>query len=567
MKKQLNLNIVYYIACGLIGLGLILLSVFLFKFSNVELFSRLKGELREIYTVDHSLYFTVSRGMLAGEKPYSGYYENKPPLIFLLGAISWKLFHNYLMVNVLAFISLVIILVLPITLLVIKCIQNKTDPVVAVIMGVPTFFVSVLLVMYTVFDTMNAQVELFGDTASIITIFVLAIFSKNEKKFYSPTVILSGFFLGVAAMFKEPHAALCACLMLLMVRNKKDLLYKFLIPLGYAIVTIFFILIICNCADTYFTIYLKNMLSAHINIYGNPFVRAWQFQRILNHLILYSKDLPNILLTLFIVAVLSTAARIVFDDTLEKRLFSVMRLLMLFVSIYAAAFVVGLGGQYFYHHCAFAIPFYFQFIFTIFEEFPFDKVKFKDQVQENKFQVKKTIIPALSLIVTLLLSPMMMNAYKNSNQLPSKETYAQETPNAKEVARYIDEVCDALNLEHYLFIGFTGHNPNLYSEHLPYGPSFAQDPQNFKTADTYWAKEFTMDLHACSFIVFYDAKYLNAIKDESLQYIADNFTTLLPAEVKDIEPPHYVTDRHFGFLFRNTLIPPFTPCEGDTCPK
>ena len=162
---------------------------------------------------------------------------------------------------------------------------------------------------------------------------------------------------------------------------------------------------------------------------------------------------------------------------------------------------------------------------------------------------------------------MMMNAYKNSNQLPSKETYAQETPNAKEVARYIDEVCDALNLEHYLFIGFTGHNPNLYSEHLPYGPSFAQDPQNFKSADTYWAKEFTMDLHACSFIVFYDAKYLNAIKDESLQYIADNFTTLLPAEVKDIEPPHYVTDRHFGFLFRNDLIPPFTPCEGDTCPK
>ena len=220
MKKQLTLNIFYYIACGLIGLGLILLSVFLFKYSHAELFMRLKGELREIYTVDHSLYFTVSRGMLAGEKPYSGYYENKPPLIFLLGAISWKLFHNYLMVNVFAFISLLIILLLPITLLVIKCIQNKTDPVVAVIMGVPTFFVSVLLVMYTVFDTMNAQVELFGDAASIITIFVIALFSKNEKKFYSPTVIISGFFLGVAAMFKEPHAALCACLMLLMVRNK-----------------------------------------------------------------------------------------------------------------------------------------------------------------------------------------------------------------------------------------------------------------------------------------------------------------------------------------------------------
>ena len=426
MKKKLNLNLYYYIALGLIVTVLTVLMFFLFRFSYKELFERLGGELREIYTVDHSLYFTVSRGMLAGQKPYSGYYENKPPLIFLLGAIAWKLNHNYILVNVMAFVSLVIMLVLPTALLIVKAIQNKSDPVVMVMLGIPTFFISAILVMYTVFDTMNAQVELFGDCASIITIFVIALFSKNEKKFYSPTVIISGFFLGVAAMFKEPHAALCACLMLTMIRNKKDLLYKFVIPLGYAIVTIFFILIICNCVDTYFTIYLKNMLGAHISIYGNPFVRAWQFNRIMNNIILYSSELPKILITLFVVTVLATATRILVDDTFEKRLFSVIRLLMLFVSVYAAAFVVGLGGQYFYHHCAFAIPFYFQFLFVIFEEFPFDLVKFKAQVSENKFQVKKTVFPAISMVFALVLSPMLIKTYQNTNQAPTKETYAPQ---------------------------------------------------------------------------------------------------------------------------------------------
>ena len=105
MNKKLIVYIIYSITIFLVLLGFIFIAVNVAK----ELNGRIGFELNEVYSVDHILYFTVARGMMSGGKPYLDYYENKPPLIFVMCMISYLIRGDFYLLNVMSFISFIII--------------------------------------------------------------------------------------------------------------------------------------------------------------------------------------------------------------------------------------------------------------------------------------------------------------------------------------------------------------------------------------------------------------------------------------------------------------------------
>ena len=107
---------------------------------------------------------------------------------------------------------------------------------------------------------------------------------------------------------------------------------------------------------------------------------------------------------------------------------------------------------------------------------------------------------------------------------------------AKRGAKYVDDVLDAINEKEYLYVGFNGTDRiYCYTKHLPMGPTFVQDPDNFRK-ENFYTKSFREDLHATKVIVFSSSANLG-IYEEVRGYISDEFTTTVPEEAKDIQKP------------------------------
>ena len=108
---------------------------------------------------------------------------------------------------------------------------------------------------------------------------------------------------------------------------------------------------------------------------------------------------------------------------------------------------------------------------------------------------------------------------------------------AKEDASYIDAVLDKLSIGSYLFMGFNGTDrPYCYTKHLPLGPTFVQDADNFKEKDNFFVRNFLEDLHETKIIVF-SSYQIPIIEEEVKEYIASNFETNNPEPINDINKP------------------------------
>lgn len=545
-KNKQTLLYIIYIAVGLFLLtGLI---IFIIK-SSSELFGRLSYNLKEVYTADHSLYFGVTRGMMNGLKPYRDVYENKPPMIFLISELSYAMLGNYHLINIFCFISILIITLLPLTLLIIKSIQYKTNPLVATLFGLGVVVISVIFAMFGDLRSGEAQVELFGASASIISIFFLALIN-DKSKFYSPFVILSGFFFAIAVMFKEPHGVLLVFLFLLFISNKKDFFNKVLFPAAYAIITVFFILIISNSLDTYFTIYLKNMLGNHINNYGSPWERMFDFKKIILDLKAYNENLPMLIIILMVSCTLLISTKIVMASKKSDTIFELSHLLVLFILPFAASFAIGLGGQYYNHHYVFALPYYVGLIFILINESPLDRTQLFGEIENNKINIKKSLFTTFSLCFALVSSYYSISIVSTNKEYKEDTSNVNRTQYMKDFNTYVDSVCDAINVDRYLFIGFNGWHCFGYGKHIPLGPSFAQDPNLFKDRDNYFVTSFLDNLHTTDFIVYY-RNNLGVIKEEVDQYIRENFNRVTPEEVKNIPVPGNININNYKFCYRN----------------
>ncbi len=517
-----------------------------------ELFDRLSFETKDVANYDGGLYFTVGHGIAEGVAPYSGLYENKGPMIFLLSALSYKLFGNYRLLNYLSFLCFSSMLVLPIAFTAVAVKRNgaRYYSIISSLTAVAAF--SILLTDFSQGNSEAVQIEAFGTAFTLAAILCCYLINgRKTSKFYSPQVILCGLFVAIATAFKEPFAIVCAVSILFFVHTKEDILYRILFPALWCVVTFAAILAISGAFGSYFTVYLSNMFSLHLNIYGSPWERTLDFGRLYSYFNSFSHFLP---VTAIVFAIVCGVKELSFNYARNPVLNAVFKLICMlkpFLAFYAASFVVGLGGQYYNHHYVFAVGLFFAMLFStvdfitkrtagepslgyVFKELKsaFTEKRAADRAKEaeNGSRTAYKIIAryasvsaAFAMTVALIFS---ISAPREYEKLFEKTIEGVQSVYAD--AAYVDAVLDALDKDTYLYLGFNGYTPCAYTKHLPSGPCFAQDKNNFTSTETYFAKKFVEQIESVDVIVF---SYLNVgqLNDYVRNYLAENFTTARPS--------------------------------------
>lgn len=564
-----------------------ILALLCFCFSINELVFRLNYEMQEIGNYDTYLYYTVGRALAEGLKPYVDMYENKPPLIFLLSALSFKISGGYHLMNYLSMISFVIVLLVPIVFVAIQLYKHKPQFAVGAIVLLFVCCSSTMFMLFSEECSGEVQIEIFGTAASLLAVCFATFECKREKLlFFSPFCILSGFFWGIAIMFKEPFVIIVFVSILLFTHSKKQILTKLVYPLCYAILVCLIIVIASNSFLPYFTIYLNNMFSSHISIYGSPLDRMKNVKIMFDYYAIFSPSLPFIMAMAFALTIFAELNHCYSKKTKKDVLFKFVNIIKIIIALYLASFVVGLGGQYYNHHYVFALCFFLalvmrccQFAITN-SKIGIDKTveQFKlfsssndeekqnycqstlideqnesgndlvaqAQSEEDKMTVERLsmkIIKETVIYVLMILSTIYTcrGFTKTADYVVGTDYVISQTALMKENAKYIDDVLDAVEEEKYLWVGFNGYNPYAFTKHLPMGPCFVQDANNFSTTYGHFAVEFKKQLRNANVIIvdlmwFFDRRNLGSVTDYFNKYL-ERFTLEQPESVKSLNKP------------------------------
>ncbi|MCQ2061627.1 MAG: hypothetical protein MJY47_08580 [Fibrobacter sp.] len=498
-------------------------------FALPELFGRLAYELQEVANWDTGLYYTVGKGITHGISPYSGLYENKPPVIFFLSALSYLLTDGFYLVNVLNVLAFLVILLVPATTFVAIGIRDKSKW--NVYAGLAIFALSIMFMCYAEERSGEVQVEAFGTAALLLCFCFTALAHGRQLKFYDWRIIVSGIFLGIAAMFKEPFGLIGVVCLLFFVRSPRDFVPKILMPIVCAGLLSIVLLLLSGGLIPYFTVYWANMFGAHVSVYGSPFDRAKEVFKLFDDMRDYSRCLEAtvvILLGMNIIACFSSGLHKFSPSQIMDVVFKCFRVVLI---VWTASFMVGLGGPYYNHHYIFALPCYYTLFFALIVETMAWKKNCSQSVERK---------PELWFAVAMGSVVLSMVCFYNRDEYRPNEDVPKAIEKAKEGAAYIDAVLDALGEENYLYLGFNGHEFYAYTRHLPIGPSFTQWSLNFDSKNTFFAREFPKQMDKANVVIF--KGYNTGVLSQQTLLTVDNcFTRDVPEAARDIKRPENFT--------------------------
>ena len=536
LVKEKPLMVIFTFICYLTMLILFIVGV-------RELGARFSYELSEIASCDANLFFTVGKAMAKGYRPYIDYYENKPPMIFIVCDLSYLLTGGFYLVNISSFLCCVNLLIAPIGIGIVMAIKRKWNMFSTALAVLILFTSSLFLLFYAEQRSGEIMCEIFGVSALMDALFVISFLPKEKKiRFYNPLIIVAGMFFGIAIMFKEPFVLLGIFSLLYLVESKKDLLNKVVYPCAYAAITALFILLVSRSFVGYFTVYLPNMLFNHVNTNGSVTDRAKDVGKLFDDLEGFSKYLK---IGFIITVLISTARGTRLFEREEKFwikiVFTVIRILLPFIYLYIASISVAAGGQYFWHHFAFALPYYYSLLIDT-SLFIGDSV---NQVNYYPFKKENSAVAAnefanpmvlLSLAASIALSIFTGYGIGSHSFHMKTEEMKNYVARAKRGAKYVDDVLDAIEEKEYLYIGFNGTDRiYCYTKHLPMGPTFVQDPDNFRE-NNFFVRSFRKDLETAKLVIFSTSVNLG-INDEVRDTLKNDFTTELPEVTESIEKP------------------------------
>lgn len=542
--------------------------------SCVEVACRIAYETLDIANADTYLFYAVGKGMANGLSPYSGMYENKPPLIFVLSSVSYTLTGGFRLMNYLHALALVVVIATSVAFAIMFLRKQKVSFLTKVCLFVFMVAFSFTVVIFSQSYSSEMQVETFG-SACIILSFLFTFLIAPTDKLNDYKVVLSGIFMGLGVMFKEPFVIVWLAGALLFSNSKSDYFKKLLIPFIYGSLTCFVVLVLSSSFVPYFTIYLPNMFGNHINNFGSPFLRMTFLDLSVKQMFLASKTLPFVVAIMLVTAGgygwVTVTARDKADELMLKALSALKPLLLIFF----ITFAVGLGGHFFNHHYVFWTPFFIAlaFAFVSFvchldglynkqnacqecaetadiieqeeqkqpsEQVRTEQINQVEQVEQVEkvackpkltfgVVVQKSVMQAFAI---LLIFANVLGFILNDYTLQFDNWYVQETPLTYEKAEYIDNVLNALEEENYLWIGFNGNYPYAFTEHAPLGPTFVQDPNNFADESNFFVKKFRSSLQTANVLVLCSTDLeLGVITDETNDYIKEHFTDFPPFQV------------------------------------
>lgn len=529
MQKILNFVLFHKVPLGYFVV-LFLTSCFFLIQAAPEVLGRLGYELMEIANWDTGMYYAIGKGLAHGIQPYAGLYENKPPMIFLMSAISYKITGGFYLINILSFLSFLTIAILPTIFSLYKGITNKQSPIAVAGISCSVLYISLFLATFAELRSGEVQIEIFGSAALFLSFFAMRL-QKGNSKIYSPHIIFSGIFLGVATMFKEPFFLLGVASLLFSVHHPKDFFYHLVLPIVYASLFSLLLLFVTNSFIPYFTVYLANMFGSHLSIYGSPWERASHIFRIFDDMGHYSRALEVCMYALIMANVLIYTKKWIASYSTYDKVLSFGQIFWIFIVLYVASFAVGLGGQYYNHHHIFALPFYGLLIFNI--------ISYCSSPLSNGSQIQ------LNFITTIILAGFLGVSFSNLAEFKVNENVIRDIQKTKENAAYLDEVLDALGESRYQFVGFNGYHPYAYTKHDAMGPSFVQDSHNFSNDSTFFSKRLGPQFDSVNVVVF-DYFNMGAMTPRVISTLNNCFTKQMPRAIQKIKKPDsFRYDMHF----------------------
>jgi hypothetical protein len=189
-----------------------------------------------------------------------------------------------------------------------------------------------------------------------------------------------------------------------------------------------------------------------------------------------------------------------------------------------------MGGEYYPHHFIFAVPIYLSLF-----------IYFLKTKKLNKYFLPTTVYLVIFIILTIfnLKKPnynTMINNFKTKNKIVQNE------------ASYVDQVLDELNENRYFFLGRNRFQLYGFTKHSPQGQFFFQFSNWTKLNFHDNNNKLINNLHNAKIIVF-DNFEVAPLTSYFEQYIQENFTTRIPAQLKKIERK----DNKYLIYFRKNL--------------
>jgi hypothetical protein len=442
MKKLLNKETIF--ACVLAFPFVI--------YAFVEFCLRIKYEFTGVYTWDTTIYWAVGRGIVNGIAPWSGLFETKPPGIFLLSAISFKIFNSPIFTNLFQIFVLILTAAIPVIAYFSQSNYRSVSKLALSLLA------GLMLALYSAERSGEVQVESFGAAFGCIAVFAMAMPNFEKRKILGISLAVIGI-LG-ACGFKEPFLFSLFGVSLILCKNIKEWAWRFVLPLAIAVVVGILILLICGWLDD-FLHYLGFMSSAHIFRYGSPLRRAVEFHRLYNDMNAFSWGLA-----IAVFALLFLPFVLVFTKSNENTLF--IRIIFFGIAFFLSSYSVGLGGQFYNHHHVFALPFYMALILLLLENW-----------NEENIVVDKLGLVSFVFFAVATLNLPNLNLDKRSENLSN---YAKEP---MLVAAYLDLKMDELGVDRYAFVGSNGPEIYGWTKHSPSGPYFFQYDDWFRVIPGY----------------------------------------------------------------------------------
>ena len=440
-KKRLVVSHILTASIGLVVFYCIYIAM-------LKLGTRVAYELAGPYTVDTPLYWTVGRGILNGLVPYVDLFETKPPGIFLISAFSLWMTDSFIIGH---WLQAFCILGIPFLVASIASFESrKLDKRSHLLYIAVGLLFGVLITLYTAQRSGEFQVESFGAFFATLYVWVIA---RARKSFSRKQFAMATFAILASVGLKEPFILPILASSILLNRTWAHTRDRFIKPFALAAAIGLILMILLGYLIPYVTIYLDEMFGRHIVSHRPLMSRVMDFPRIIRDIIDYSSYLYYALY--LCIGVVFMHHRKHFHMTE-----SIIQILKLAAVIFLLSLSIGIGGHYWNHHFAFAIPGYIAIAIMALRS-----------LRQHWYRKSAKMF----LMAFLAISAVGVSKIHQPDFLGSvMDGHNGHRDTSIRSAEGIDLILDACGLDTYMFLGTNGSHPYAYTKHSPMGPIFFQ---------------------------------------------------------------------------------------------
>ncbi|MDA1208429.1 MAG: hypothetical protein O2904_00150 [bacterium] len=458
-----------------------LLSVIVFYamyIAMIKLGNRVAYEFSGAYTVDSPMYWAVGRGILNGLVPYVDLWESKPPGIFLLSALSIWMTDTVIFGHILQGICIIGI---PFLFASIASHESRKLNQQSRLLYTGTgLLIGTLFALYSAQRSGEYQVESFGAFFGILYVWVVVLARPRFTKVQLAIATLS---ILAAVGLKEPFLLSILAASLLLNRSWEQTLERCIKPLFFAALIGTLLMAFLGFLHPYLTVYLPEMLGKHISSHSHVplFERAQNIWSLVYDIEGYSKYLYFIMIVSLISSFMHHRKNHLLTWTMGNGV-------AICVAIFLLSLAVGIGGQYYNHHFAFAIPGYAAIAVVAMRS---------TRMHWYRKSAKLLMLSILSFSAIGITQIHQTNFSANLTGLKSEKEKAVTT------AQAIDGILEACGKDTYMFLGSIGAQPYAYTDHSPMGPIFFQLPYLLNSDRPEFQKSFVHNLHTAELIVLH----------------------------------------------------------------